>query len=248
MSTAVREVLTESERRKFTDLETIVEHGLQTFVEVGAALAMIREQRLYRADHDTFEAYCEERWGWTSARARQLIASADTALQIESVTGVTVSEPVARELAPVPEEQRAEALAVAQEIATDAGHDEPTREDAREARKKYVPVKERKPRKPKAEPGPSKTLAEQVVEAAERHRAEAERTPEPKPVPNEPPVVVDNEVIADGPVVAFLRTLDPTALPEPEDIEGFTDEDLTAVRVLSAWCARVIGAYNRRRA
>ena len=60
-------MLTESDSIKLRDLEGIIERGMQTFVEVGAALRLIREGRLYRTDFGTFEDYCQERWGWTPA-------------------------------------------------------------------------------------------------------------------------------------------------------------------------------------
>lgn len=107
-----------AERDRLAALEQTIERGLQTFVEVGMALAEIRDSRLYRSAHATFEDYCHERWGFVASRARQLIAAA------ESVTAVTVaglpapsSERQARELVPLldqPEQMRetwSEALA-----------------------------------------------------------------------------------------------------------------------------------------
>lgn len=46
------------------------------FVEIGLALATIRDRRLYRAEFRTFEEYCRERWGFSRRRAYQLIACA----------------------------------------------------------------------------------------------------------------------------------------------------------------------------
>ncbi|NJL33925.1 MAG: hypothetical protein HC893_08770 [Chloroflexaceae bacterium] len=43
--------------------EQIIERGLKTFFEVGAALVRVRDLKLYRVEHRTFEAYCQERWG-----------------------------------------------------------------------------------------------------------------------------------------------------------------------------------------
>ncbi len=36
----------------------------------------IRDKRLYRQTHSTFEAYCRERWGWSRQRAYQQIEAA----------------------------------------------------------------------------------------------------------------------------------------------------------------------------
>ena len=45
-----------------------------TFIEVGKALLAIRDAKLYRKTHKTFEAYCRDRWEMSRPRAYQLIA------------------------------------------------------------------------------------------------------------------------------------------------------------------------------
>ncbi len=83
-------VLTVDERSELETLEKIIERGKQTFVEVGNALMEIREKRLYRETHSTFESYTQERWDFSSSRARQLIGAAQIVASLpESVTGVT---------------------------------------------------------------------------------------------------------------------------------------------------------------
>lgn len=69
--------LNADERTRLQELESIVEQGLQTFYEVGKALDEIREQKLYRESHKTFEAYCREKWGITKRRAYQFIDAAE---------------------------------------------------------------------------------------------------------------------------------------------------------------------------
>lgn len=91
-----------SEQTRLEELEHVVERGLTTFVEVGRALLEIRDQRLYRATHETFESYCEARWKFSASRGRQLIAAATIAGELESVTRVMLpSERHARALAPL---------------------------------------------------------------------------------------------------------------------------------------------------
>jgi hypothetical protein len=68
---------------RLAELELIVERGRDTFLEVGRALLEIRDARLYRESHPTFEAYCRDRWGFTASRARQMIAA------VRTVTDVT---------------------------------------------------------------------------------------------------------------------------------------------------------------
>lgn len=92
-------------------LEQIVEKGKRTFVEVGAALLRIREGRLYRLTHSSWETYCQQRWGWGRGRANNLIAASTAAASVSDVVRTrAMSESSARELAKVPEERRAEVL------------------------------------------------------------------------------------------------------------------------------------------
>lgn len=65
--------------RRLAELEEVVERGLSTFVEVGNALMEIRDARLYRATHPTFEAYCRERWGFSRSHGYRLIRAAELA-------------------------------------------------------------------------------------------------------------------------------------------------------------------------
>jgi hypothetical protein len=59
-------------------LEKTIQAGVETFVTVGLALGEIQSARLYRAEFDTFEDYCEKRWCFTKGRAYQLIEAAAT--------------------------------------------------------------------------------------------------------------------------------------------------------------------------
>jgi hypothetical protein len=89
-----------AERRRLADLEQAVERGLQTFHEVGSALLEIRDERLYRETHKTFEDYCRERFGFSGSRGRQLIAATRTVTAVtERGLPAPKSEREARELA-----------------------------------------------------------------------------------------------------------------------------------------------------
>lgn len=88
----------QADARRLAHLEGVIERGLETFVEVGRALMEIRDQRLYRETHKTFEAYCRERWGWGRNYANKQITAAEVAKEL----GTTVpNEAVGRELAPL---------------------------------------------------------------------------------------------------------------------------------------------------
>jgi hypothetical protein len=113
-----RQPITPADSARLTGLEAVIDSGLRTFVDVGAALLEIRESRLYRQTHGTFEDYCRERWQMVASRARQLIAAVETVRNLESVTTVTpATESQARPLAPLPPEQQRQAWTQAMETA-----------------------------------------------------------------------------------------------------------------------------------
>ena len=62
--------LTFSEERDRLHLERKVERA---FYEAGKALQELRDRRLYRSTHKTFERYCRERFGYNRSRSYQLI-------------------------------------------------------------------------------------------------------------------------------------------------------------------------------
>ncbi|OWY64958.1 hypothetical protein B7486_44500 [cyanobacterium TDX16] len=69
----VLEELSPQEERERHRLELRVERA---FYEAGLALRELREQRLYRNTHRTFEEYCYARFGYTRRRPYQLIEAA----------------------------------------------------------------------------------------------------------------------------------------------------------------------------
>ena len=99
------------EKRKLTSLEKRIDAGLQTFREVGSALLEIRDSRLYRETHPSFEAYCAERWAMNRVRAYQLIDSAKV-VQVLGDPEDLKNESQARELAPLAAEDPDMARAV----------------------------------------------------------------------------------------------------------------------------------------
>ncbi len=64
------EELTEDEEQERHRLELKVERA---FVEAGIALSKLRDQRLYRSTHQTFEQYCQERFGFTRRHVDYLV-------------------------------------------------------------------------------------------------------------------------------------------------------------------------------
>jgi hypothetical protein len=91
--------LTDVETGRLAELEQIVDRGLKTFVEVGQALSEIRDSRLYRATHRTFEDYCRDRWGFSRQRGLQLIDAAEmTTIVVTAGLPAPANEAQAREM------------------------------------------------------------------------------------------------------------------------------------------------------
>jgi hypothetical protein len=100
--------LSTGEQLDLTALETIVDEGLTIFIEVGRALAEIRDRRLYRASHSTFEEYVHERWLLSRTRAYQLIDAAVVVTEMSTMVDTPPSnERQARELLPLKDEDEA---------------------------------------------------------------------------------------------------------------------------------------------
>lgn len=90
--------------------ETVIEKGLQTFVEVGASLLEIRDNRYYRQDFDTFEDYCRERWQISRPKAYRLIDAAQVAGNLSPIGDIQPThESQVRPLAKLELEQQREA-------------------------------------------------------------------------------------------------------------------------------------------
>lgn len=98
--------MTEAERRRYDELKS---NALVHWAIVGEALTEIRDSRLYREEHATFEAFCQDVFSMTHRRANQLIAGAAVA----SVLGTIVpkealKEGTVRPLAGLPADQARE--------------------------------------------------------------------------------------------------------------------------------------------
>jgi hypothetical protein len=133
--------LSPQEARRLDELERIIGRGMPTFLEVGSALFEIRESALYRASHQSFNAYCRERWEMSRSNAYRLIGAAQTTKQIacqkvspagdnscpdsEPDPVIPPNEWMARPLSRLPETERAAAW---QEAVRETGG-KPTQQD-----------------------------------------------------------------------------------------------------------------------
>lgn len=114
----IADPLTDAEYADLETLETTISKGLETFVEVGNALAEIRDRRLDRQYHESFDAYCREQWEIGRSRAYQLIHAAEVVAEVSTVVDAPVpsNEAQARELGKIDgAEAKAEVMAEASE-------------------------------------------------------------------------------------------------------------------------------------
>lgn len=104
--------LSPAESERLGELEQVVRTGVRTFVQVGSALMEIRDGRLHRGTHATFEEYCFGAWGLSQSRVYQLIDAAKIVDEIADKTSTIVELPAneaqVRPLAKLPAEQRRE--------------------------------------------------------------------------------------------------------------------------------------------
>jgi hypothetical protein len=127
-----------AERAKMTRLEAQMRTDKVAVERFIANLVTIRDEKLYKADYKTFEAYCQERWGISRQHAHRHIEFFKTVQAIEGPDFVTIgdktgpaplNESVARPLSGLPDETRREAWSAAVE---DSGG-KPTRAHVKKA-------------------------------------------------------------------------------------------------------------------
>lgn len=109
---ALQEALPQAEAERLAELEPIIERALANFLEGSKALLEIRDRRLYRQTHSTFQDYVRGRWKMTARRAYQLCTAAEVVKSLpEDVNhGSQINERQARELAKVDPDKRAEMI------------------------------------------------------------------------------------------------------------------------------------------
>ena len=111
--------LTLIEQNELQQHEAVIERGLKTFVEVGMALAAIRDGGLYKQSHATFEDYCQRRWRMARQTAYQYIDAAQVTENVRNCGHLPApaNEAQARPLARLEPEQQREAWALTVETA-----------------------------------------------------------------------------------------------------------------------------------
>ena len=64
--------------------EEIIQRALNSFVDAGRALRIIKENKLYRDKYTTYDEYCQSRWGFTPQHANRLIKAETVVEKIKS--------------------------------------------------------------------------------------------------------------------------------------------------------------------
>lgn len=80
--------LTEEELKQYQVCEQIIKAAYVSFLEMGLALEAIRDNELYREEFDSFDVYCQERWGFHRSKAYGLIWAAQVLQHLVSLPGV----------------------------------------------------------------------------------------------------------------------------------------------------------------
>ncbi|NJK49316.1 hypothetical protein HC931_15115 [Candidatus Gracilibacteria bacterium] len=112
--------LNDAEKVRLLELEAIVDRGLQTFYEVGQVLIEIRDRKLYRQTHKTFEAYCKENWSIAKRTAYQLISATKVVENLCAMAHkILTNERQVRPLTKLPAAQQLEIWQKAVEISPD---------------------------------------------------------------------------------------------------------------------------------
>jgi hypothetical protein len=150
----------------------VIARGIKTFVEVGCALAKVRDSRLYRERYWNFADYCERRWKMSRQRGYELIEAAAVVKALPAnLSGIPVNSEKALALAKFPPAERAPVLAQAAEAAATAGR-KLTARDIREAAPKKLSANCGQKSPAPAEPT-ALSLATPAIEEIRRIPAEA---------------------------------------------------------------------------
>ena len=123
--------ITDDEEKKLFRLEKIIEKGQKHFLEVGNALLIIRNVKLYKSTFETFAEYCKQRWGYGKSYAYYLIGSAKVSQNLSTMVDTATSERQVRSLTTL-KSKRKQRL-VWKRAKRKAKGGEPTSEDVEEA-------------------------------------------------------------------------------------------------------------------
>lgn len=99
--------LSDEEAEQLVACEQVIENGIKIWYQVGEALMHVRDGRLYRSTHKTFESYCQDRWQMERAHAYRLISGSQVVNDLSPLGDILPTrETHVRPLAPLSSEDR----------------------------------------------------------------------------------------------------------------------------------------------
>lgn len=109
--------LSNGEQADLVTCEAALDNLRVAFWAAGKALQVIRDARLYRTGHDTFEDYVEQRWDMSRAQAYRLVEAWPLAERLSPI-GDKINESQIRELLPLASRHGQDAAAAVYEAVT----------------------------------------------------------------------------------------------------------------------------------
>lgn len=109
------DAMTAEEIKQLKSCEASIRLGLKSYQNVGKALTMISQGRLYRSTHSTFATYCRSKWDMTTARASQLQHAyrVNLLLTAHDFKVLPQTESQCRPLARIPSDENMDSLTIA---------------------------------------------------------------------------------------------------------------------------------------
>ena len=174
--------MTDEEQSLYKQKMIIVHKGMKAFLEVGTALAEIRNLRLFRNSHKNFDSWLAETLPTLGKiMAQHLITAVEIVEDIKSsaVEGEVITLPVSegsiRDLAKLPRNMRGEAWKAATELAKEKNKTSPTGAMVREVVEEFkVELKEANADKPSTSKTVFYDLDKRGSESKMRHKVPAE--------------------------------------------------------------------------
>jgi hypothetical protein len=260
--------LTVPERDELAQCEAVIERGLANFMEVGQALLVVRDKKLYRLSHKTFAEYCSDRWQLGRAYAYQAMAAAEVTRNLSAIADILpTNEAQARPLAKLSAEQQVPAWDRAVEI---AGGNQPTAAQVAEAVEEVRPTKRQVPVvdtfAPEPDPIPDDDLPEHEDEpaAVEWDREtpdevfqQADFITQPAPIAQFPaPVPTENKPKShpkrrtsveevDFAFKVMARGLEKLEAIDPDQLVRSTDPDLISQIIVQGWQGKAANVTDR---
>lgn len=125
------------EAQQLKACEITIKNGFRSFISVGSSLALIRDKRLFRVTHKSFEEYCRDRWQLGNAYAHRLIGAYNVDKYLSPIGEIRASsESQLRPLTSLPPK---EALEAWQNAVAAAGSKSPTAKQVKAAAAQFQP-------------------------------------------------------------------------------------------------------------